>query len=191
MSLRRPFPPSPVAAGWAASSSVVSSGGWHCHCSRSLSSEPSPARKQPRAASPRKASSQYKGVHWRSPPGKWQVVIYDPRTKRRRNLGFFDDEVQAAKAYDESLRAMQKAAPAEMAARGMRPGSIRARPNFPRRVTKAHRLTAHRDNDRATTIEDRAAADQKKNHVIADAINQSYRKGEVEQGDPDKGGHSR
>ena len=85
------------------------------------------------------ASSQFKGVHWRSPPGAWQVLIYDPRTNRRRNLGFFDDEREAAKAYDAALRALQQAAPEQMAARGMRPGSVRARTNFARGPKRPNR----------------------------------------------------
>ena len=90
------------------------------------------------------ASSQFKGVHWRSPPGAWQVLIYDPRTKRRRNLGFFDDECEAAKAYDAALALLQKAAPEQMAAIGMRAGSVRARTNFPRGSTRPNRSFAAR-----------------------------------------------
>jgi hypothetical protein len=47
-------------------------------------------------------SSQYKGVSWRRDRNKWQAAIKIDR--RQRNLGFFTDELEAARAYDRAAR---------------------------------------------------------------------------------------
>jgi hypothetical protein len=47
-------------------------------------------------------SSQYKGVAWLKTEGKWQVrIVYNGK---RLLIGYFDDEVSAAKAYDAKAR---------------------------------------------------------------------------------------
>jgi hypothetical protein len=46
------------------------------------------------------ASSQYKGVHWKKAAGRWRAQI--SHNGSRRHLGYFTDEVEAAKAYDEA-----------------------------------------------------------------------------------------
>lgn len=46
--------------------------------------------------------SCYKGVYWSNRSGKWQAYITVNR--QRIHLGFFDDEVLAAQAYDARAR---------------------------------------------------------------------------------------
>lgn len=43
-------------------------------------------------------SSRYKGVSWHKRSCKWQAQI------KRTNLGYFDDEKEAARAYDDAAR---------------------------------------------------------------------------------------
>jgi hypothetical protein len=50
----------------------------------------------------RNTSSQYKGVWYNKKKGKWRAVIWVRR--RRKQLGYFHDEVEAAKAYDEAAK---------------------------------------------------------------------------------------
>lgn len=47
-------------------------------------------------------SSKYKGVSWHKNNKKWHAGINI--NGRRKHLGSFDDEIQAAKAYDEVAR---------------------------------------------------------------------------------------
>jgi hypothetical protein len=50
----------------------------------------------------REHTSRFKGVYWKKMVGKWNAVIHFKG--RRRNLGYFKDEVAAAKAYDEKAK---------------------------------------------------------------------------------------
>lgn len=51
-------------------------------------------------------SSKYRGVHWHSRAGKWQASI---RVNRKSiHLGYFHDELKAARAYDEASRKYHK-----------------------------------------------------------------------------------
>lgn len=47
----------------------------------------------------KKTSSKYKGVHWRKDINKWVARI--SHRNKRIHLGCFDDEREAAKAYNE------------------------------------------------------------------------------------------
>ena len=52
------------------------------------------------------SSSQYKGVHWHKPSKKW-VAGY--RYKRKRyHVGYYDTELEAAKAYDLATASIHK-----------------------------------------------------------------------------------
>lgn len=43
-------------------------------------------------------TSKYKGVHWYKTRNKWQAKIVE--NYNQHHLGYFDDEIEAAKAYD-------------------------------------------------------------------------------------------
>jgi hypothetical protein len=49
----------------------------------------------------RDCSSTYKGVSWNKARKKWKVAIR-PNKKIRLHLGYFVDEIEAAKVYDEA-----------------------------------------------------------------------------------------
>jgi hypothetical protein len=57
---------------------------------------------QNRANTPKylQATSRYKGVCWEARYNKWRAVIYKDR--KRRFLGNFQDEIDAARAYDKA-----------------------------------------------------------------------------------------
>jgi hypothetical protein len=74
--------------------------------------------KQQRWIKCREAGSNYRGVYW-DKNNKWKVLImYDGK---KHNLGYFEDEEEAAKAYDKAARAHH---------------GEKARPNFPTKPGK-------------------------------------------------------
>ncbi len=54
-----------------------------------------------------KQHSQYTGVSWFARSGKWQAYIY--HHYMRFHLGVFEDEREAALAYDEAARRLHGA----------------------------------------------------------------------------------
>ena len=52
------------------------------------------------------SSSKYKGVSWYKPYGKW-LVNYT-LNRKKYFVGYFEDEVEAAKAYDQAVKKHQK-----------------------------------------------------------------------------------
>lgn len=51
---------------------------------------------------PRIGTSQYKGVYWHKGEGEWNATI--AFGGKRRSLGLFFDEIEAARAYDNAAR---------------------------------------------------------------------------------------
>lgn len=47
-------------------------------------------------------TSRYLGVHWYKTRNKWVAVIH--RDRKRRHLGYFSSEIEAALAYDAAAR---------------------------------------------------------------------------------------
>jgi hypothetical protein len=45
-------------------------------------------------------SSKYKGVHWAGREQKWRALI--TANRKTKHLGFFKDEIGAARAYDKA-----------------------------------------------------------------------------------------
>ena len=54
----------------------------------------------------RRTSSKYKGVRWRKSMKKWTAVVQ--ANKKAYNLGYFNDEIEAAKAYDMRAKRLHR-----------------------------------------------------------------------------------
>jgi hypothetical protein len=48
--------------------------------------------------------SAYRGVSWHRASGLWLARVYDPDLQKVFPVGYFEDELDAAKAYDRSAR---------------------------------------------------------------------------------------
>ena len=70
-------------------------------CRRDAS--PSPAHGA--CAAGRGVSSRYRGVHWSKSRSKWTAQIYDK--DRKIHLGYYADELDAARADDDAARRMR------------------------------------------------------------------------------------
>ena len=57
------------------------------------------------SAAGRGVSSRYRGVHWSKSRSKWTAQIYDK--DRKIHLGYYGDELHAARAYDDAARRMR------------------------------------------------------------------------------------
>jgi hypothetical protein len=45
-------------------------------------------------------TSSCNGVSWHTRDSVWRVGLYNPQTKRRQSIGYYDSETSAAMAYD-------------------------------------------------------------------------------------------
>lgn len=65
-------------------------------------SEKAAASRKARTYAGQPCTSQFKGVHWEEKRGKWRVMIQ--LHGNMRFVGRFEDEVDAARAYDDAAR---------------------------------------------------------------------------------------
>ena len=56
-------------------------------------------------------SSAFHGVSWHKGNSKWQVELRNTVTGKREGLGSFEDEAEAARAYDKCVATFRGAAP--------------------------------------------------------------------------------
>ena len=45
-------------------------------------------------------TSNYRGVSWNIRYNKWHVVLWDSALKKNIGVGYYDEEMDAARAYD-------------------------------------------------------------------------------------------
>jgi hypothetical protein len=76
------------------------------------------------AASEQQGPSEFVGVHWHKQRCKWKAEIR--YNVKRQHLGLFDDEREAARAFDTAARRLRGDG-----AHGGRPGTKWHRLNFP------------------------------------------------------------
>lgn len=57
-------------------------------------------------SAPRRGTSKFKGVYWNKKIGKWHSIIF--YNGKRKSLGYFESEEDAARAYDNAAEKIHK-----------------------------------------------------------------------------------
>ncbi|KAG1661498.1 hypothetical protein FOA52_010213 [Chlamydomonas sp. UWO 241] len=85
-----------------------------------------------------RSTSRFIGVSWNKAKSVWRVALLDPQTKRRRHVGSYASEEDAARAYDwASVQARGPTAERNFAGRGQEGRKVGAKNKTPERPAEA------------------------------------------------------